>query len=302
MTPARHPQLTKAAVPDTIFPAILLDDCYSRISPYFIPDTGYIIGSNIFGDLLQLQRVVHPSSSSFQITSAEFPFVLADSSAFDVYLRAVVFSEVDAEGTPTGFLGESDSMQVRDLNRDTTGGLINFTLFDFSEPVTVDNDSFLIGIEFFNAYTDSTIHFVGLYGTQVGCGDGNNLVQGFFTNEGLAFGTFAQFYGADLEIPVFVAVEDVTTSLRNTLTADYGTQAAPNPVSSQVRITFEAQVAGDYFVYLTDLTGRRLRKADYRLSSGKTRVEWQLGDLPSGIYVYYVDGPEGRQSGKLVKR
>ncbi|MCP9235093.1 T9SS type A sorting domain-containing protein [Lewinella sp. JB7] len=299
--PARQARAAKA-VADTLFPAVLLENCARSISPYFVQDTGYLIGSNIYGDVAQLQRIVHPSSSSFQVTSIQVPFVLADSAALDIYLRAVVFSEVDDDGRPTAYLGASDSLQVRDFNRDTTGGFIRFTEFTFSEPVTVDNDSFLIGIDFSNTYSDTAIQFVGLYGTAVGCGDGDNLVQVTATTSGLVFGTFADYYSADLEIPVYVAVESITTSLRNPTVADYGVTLAPNPVANDLTLSFQAHAPGDYTVHLTDLTGRRLRSSPYSRPSGRVDVRWEVGDLPTGIYVYHLDGPEGRQSGKVVKR
>lgn len=302
MQPGRVPSLQKVAA-DTLFPSVLLEDCFQFIEPYFTQDTGFVLGSNIYSDIAQLQRIVNTRSSSFEVNSVEVPVFLADSTAFDIYLSAVIFSEVDENGVPGEFLGRSDSLRVGDFNRDTTGGLINFTEFVFSNPVPVENDSFLIGIDFSNAYSTTSVEFIGLYGTPFGCGDGNNVVQASATNSGVVFGTVAEYYGgANLEIPMYVAVENLTTSLGSPASADYRVQVSPNPTPDNLRLRFEAPTRGQYAVVLTDLTGRQLRSAVYPSTTQSVQVDWDISDLPTGLYLYHIDGPSGRQSGKVIKR
>ena len=58
-----------------------------------------------------------------------------------------------------------------------------------------------------------------------------------------------------------------------------------------------------YTARLTDLSGRLLRVTSPAATGGvQYQVDWSLADLPAGLYLYHIDGPEGRQSGKLVKR
>ncbi len=87
------------------------------------------------------------------------------------------------------------------------------------------------------------------------------------------------------------AVEPVMTSL--------AVRVYPNPVSDQAVIEFrnENQVPFTFEVYALD--GRVVRRADNIRDS---RVIFQRGNLPAGIYAYRLSGNHSTASGKLIVR
>ena len=304
-TPARLPSLQKA-VPDTLFTSILNDACFANgITPFFLPDTGYLVGSNIFGDIAQLQRIEVPAGNVIKINQLDVFMAISDSTSLDVPVSAIVFSDLDADGDVTA-LGSSDTITIAETNRDTTGGLIRTTLFNFSEPVRVTAGSFLIGIDFSQAYSTDGVLFAGLYSTGPDCGDGDNLVQITATNDGPIIGTFAEYYGgANIEIPMFVAVDIEPVTATRPVIADYAATIAPNPTDQVATLRFSADASEDPRAYrssLSDLTGRTvLTSLPVRTGQGMSST-FDLSLLPAGLYLFHVDGPAGRQSGKVIKR
>lgn len=74
----------------------------------------------------------------------------------------------------------------------------------------------------------------------------------------------------------------------------FGLEAYPNPFNNSVSIAFELQSESDVKIEVFDLLGRQvacLHKG--RMQSGRNRLIWQAGDLPSGVYFCRLES-EGR--------
>ena len=280
--------------------------CYEgEVTVQTIPDSGFVFGSNLFGDVIVGQRILNPGDGTLRVKAVEAAFEFPGESADDVYLTALVLSDPGLGGGEYRVLGESDSLRAGDLNISETDLL--FSTFSFAEPVVLDDESFFVAVDFSRAYATMPPPFIGLLSTADDCGDGNNVI--IFTNndQGEFVGTYADIYveNANREVYLEVIVDDSTTVGINTpRLADYRVEAFPNPTLNIFSLRFSAgQSNSQYTARLTDLSGRLLRETRPVATGGvQHRVDWSVADLPVGLYLYHIDGPEGRQSGKLVKR
>ncbi|NJB85509.1 hypothetical protein GGR26_001254 [Lewinella marina] len=293
--------LAKALI-DTILPAALSDTCARSAMAFGITDIdGFVTGSNGYGDLVKLQRFSFNADGPFAITSVGVAFAGYDTTIEETFLQALVFDDLQPDSSFGDFLGVSDSVQVRNIALPTTQ--IEFTFFDFPEPVIVERDSFLVGVDFSDTYNATENGYVGIYHTRQDCGDGRNTFEFFPTQGGgLGFATlFDNWGGLNIEMFMVVVIDtEVSTATRHPL-ADYGASVSPNPASSLAAVTFRTELPGTYAATLTDLTGRQLRQSRLNTPAGPSaRIEWQVGDLPAGLYLYHIDGPAGRQSGKVM--
>lgn len=291
-------------VTDTIFPGFFESPCSDTAQIFSLAnDGGFVMGTNAFGDLLKGQRFIHTNDGPFVIDKVNVAFALLDSSALDRSVSIDIFNDPLSGGE---FLGTSDSILVRDLV--ITSGFVDYTEFSFSDSIVMANDSFIIMVDLSDTYTDTST-FMAIYQSDNGCGDGSNAFEFFIDqNDDVAFGTIAGNWNSGPDMPLnsemyaFVVIDQEPPTSTRQLSADYQSRVAPNPTSGPATIDFRARTAGDYRAILTDLNGRNLFDARLGNQFGQSRFNLDLSDLPAGLYLYHLDGPEGRQTGKLIKR
>ena len=293
------------AVADTIVPAFTSDTCFTNpgkgITAYLDDSErfeGFLVGSNTYGDVEQMQRLTYDGAETFYVTEVITGFYQYNAQTInDGYLVATVYDELDAAGNLNERLGTSDTLRLEDISFE------DFVSFTFSDPVEVSNDSFFVGIDFSGLYEDiaDTTGYVGITTSFVDCGDGNNVIQIFPVDDDFFFDTFRESYTTDLEIYIIAVVNDEISSTRQPL-ADYGATIFPNPAADLATLRLSAKSNGHYVATLTDLNGRQLRRSVPDWVGGQPQIEWQVSDLATGMYLYHVDGPEGRQSGKVMVR
>ncbi|WP_116124246.1 T9SS type A sorting domain-containing protein [Lewinella sp. IMCC34183] len=304
------------AVADTLAPDVLTDPCAETVTIYGITEEipGYVLGSNALGTLSILQRIQANSNAPFLVTSISVAFADYDDEISNTSVRAVVYDDLGADGSFGSFLGGSESIQVDDIVLPPTGQ-IALTTFNFSTPVLVQTDSsFLIGIDFADTYTSNEEGYIGLFSTQDGCGSGTNTFETYEENGNTLYSSIANSYSftdpntqqtdnIDIELVVFVTIEtDINTSTHSP-TADYHASVQPNPTTGNALFKFVAgSMPRTYSASLTDLAGKVLRQQKIEGRSGTQQLEWDLSDLSTGLYLYHIDGPEGRQSGKVIKQ
>ena len=278
--------------------------CYEEgASTQTIPDSGFVFGSNLFGDVIVGQRIVNPSTGTYRVTAAAAGFEFPGEGADDIFLTALIISDPGPDGGEYTVLGESDSVRAGDLEVDEDDLLL--TNFTFAQPVVLSDQSFFVAIDFTRAYAIEPPPYIGLLSTIENCGDGDNVI--IFTDDGQAesVATYREIYTDDAELFFEVTVDDsLTTGILTPRLADYGIKSFPNPTLDAYTLRFTGQsAAAAYSARLTDLSGRLLRETRPVVTGGvQHRVDWSLADLPAGLYLYHIDGPAGRQSGKLVKR
>ena len=299
------PHFTLAkAVTDTIFPAILGDTCFSRNGETALVGNGtrfdgFVTGSNTYSDYALLQRLVYRGAESYSITGLVTGFYEINvEDVTDGYLSALIYNELDEEGNLGAPIAVSDTINVNGID------FQGFSSFTFSDPPTITDTSFFIGIDFSGVYPSAesdTTGFIGIGHTVSGCGDGTNVLSIFPTSQGLQFDNlFETWDGLNVELLVG-AVVDYTSSVKGDIAAaDYQLLLSPNPTSSQLTFKFIPKSLASYRGTLTDVNGRQVRQQTLEVATGTNRFEWSVDDLASGLYLFHLDGPEGRQSRKLM--
>ncbi len=88
-------------------------------------------------------------------------------------------------------------------------------------------------------------------------------------------------------------------------TGDYGWVLAPNPARTQVRLTLDARLRGDYTLQVLDLSGRELMLSEGTLAKGSGPNELLLSTagLASGVYLVQlqVDGWQSTRRLSVVR-
>ena len=97
-------------------------------------------------------------------------------------------------------------------------------------------------------------------------------------------------------------VDRGTFTSTSTPNADYNVEVFPNPVAQDLTLTFEAPAAGTYTTRVVSTVGSVIRSQEVQTVAGATQVTLPVADLPAGIYLFQVEGTNGIQTGKFVKR
>jgi hypothetical protein len=292
-------QGAKSVVIDTLFPPIFADTCANTVT-LFSTAEGYVFGTNEFLDLEKAQLFSLGEERTFNVTEVFVAFAVADTGIADRKVLINIYAGLPEDGMSFGeLLGSSDSVLVSDLR--VSQSAIQFTSFSFSTPVTVTDDDFLVSVDVFDLYGEDVTGNVGIFSTRDGCGDGTNVFELFPTQDGgLGWNTInANWGGLDAEMLVGVIIDDDVTSVDRRVT-DYGIEVYPNPAREMVTLNVKTNLTADFTASLTDLNGRELRRDILRTVAGTGMLQWTVKDLPNGLYLYHLDGPEGRQSGKLI--
>ncbi len=299
---------TNLAVADTLFPAVFGQSCAETLTNFVLndPNTGFVAGTNSLFDLRKLQRITLPERTNLTISEILVAFSVADDNISDRIIIVEVFEDLDANGEFGMLLGATDTLTVGDLIVSEDGRA--FTSFSFSEPLTLnDVSSFLISVDFADLYFNAqdSLDYIGnaaIWSTDDGCGDGENALEIFqVANVGLSFGTILSGWNLNLEFLMGAVVErDPFTSTR-TPVANYTTTAAPNPASDLLNLSFTASGNDQMTAALLSTDGRVLR-TQASSGSGVRSVQWNVSELPAGVYLYQIAGPEGIETGRVVIR
>ncbi len=294
-------------VVDTVFPAIFGDECSLQLGSAQISDEvpGYVIGSNGFGDLAKLQRLVYESDEPYMVTEVFVAFAAFDETIADTYVSVSIFENTNADGSFGNFIANSDSVRVGDLALPTATN-VQFSSFKFSQTAILNQDTFLVAVNLDGTYTAEEDGYLGIFHTLDGCGSGNNSLEFFRTNTGgIAFDSIANVWNTpdgplNVEIALAAAVNTDVTSGSYQPVANYKASISPNPAQDMVTIRFQANQTGRYAGTLTDLNGRSVRHSVLHTGPGQQEFDWETSSLSAGLYLYHIDGPVGRQSGKLM--
>jgi beta-lactamase superfamily II metal-dependent hydrolase len=79
----------------------------------------------------------------------------------------------------------------------------------------------------------------------------------------------------------------------------------PNPFNPATQISFESGLAGGARLAVYDLLGRLVYSEDFMAVEGLNSVQWRGldsrgGNAPGGVYLYLVETPAGRGTGRMV--
>ena len=303
--PALAPQYTKA-VPQDVFPPAFSDTCAFRGSVWTfttedLEGDQFIFGTNDFLDPAKIQRIIFETDDRYQVNSVSVGFAVVEDGLDDRVISAQIYNDLNADSTFGTLLATSDPVMVGDilLSEDS----ILFTTFSFPTPAVLARDSFLILIDISDVYQAESDGDLAIFGTPEDCGSGRNALEFITDGTGVTYVDVFTSYG-DFNSEMFIyATVDTEIPLSTRIpVADYSAQVVPNPTSDWLQLRFMPSGTGTHQASLTNLQGRQLRTSTLQTFSTSATIEWSLADLPAGLYLYHIDGPRGRQSGKLVKR
>lgn len=78
-------------------------------------------------------------------------------------------------------------------------------------------------------------------------------------------------------------------------------QLFPNPTSGPLQMNIEATQAMAVEASLHTITGQRLRQESWFLTPGQQRKEWELTDLPAGMYLLRINAQGQGRNWRIVK-
>ena len=300
------PETFGKAVPTRIFPDVIENDtCSNRAVVYELGmDGGFVTGTNENGDIAKIQRLIFPGEDRYEVTEVGVAFAVADDTLADFVVSARIYNDLISDTIIGELLATSDSVRVGDIL--LPDSVIRFTTFTFPNPPIVERDSFWVYIDLSNIGEAPPGGNVGIFSTIDGCGDGNNVIERATVN-GVYVPLNRRWQTSDtsflnVEMFVYAIVDpDLSVSTSQPVT-DYRLAVSPNPTADHLTVKFDPESPGRYRGSITDMQGRTLRSTPYQLFSSTAQFTWSLADLPAGLYLYHVDGPRGRQSGKVVKR
>ena len=294
------------AVPQDVFPPAFSDTCALRGSVWTfttedLEGDQFIFGTNDFLDPAKIQRIIFDTDERYQVNSVSVGFAVIEEGLGDRVVSAQIYNDLSADSTFGTLLATSDPVAVSDilLSEDS----ILFTTFTFPTPAVLLRDSFLIFIDLSDVYEADSNGDIAIFGTPLDCGSGRNALEIITDGTNSTYTDVFTSYGDfNSEMYVYATVDtEISVSTRTPL-VDYGTQVSPNPTSDRVQLRFTTTPGSEYRASLSDLQGRQVRTTAPRKIGSQTTIDWSLADLPAGLYLYHIDGPAGRQSGKVVKR
>ena len=294
------------AVPQDVFPPAFSDTCALRGSVWTfttedLEGDQFIFGTNDFLDPAKIQRIIFDTDDRYQVNSVSVGFAVVEDGLDDRVVFAQIYDDLNADSTFGTLLATSDPVAVGDilLSEDS----ILFTTFTFPTPAVLARDSFLVLIDISDVYEAESDGDLAIFGTPENCGSGRNALE--FINDGTGVSyvdVFTSYGDFNSEMFVYATVDTEISVSTRTPVADYRTQVVPNPTSDRLQLRFTPVASGTYQASLSDLQGRQVRTSAPQHFGGSAVINWSLADLPAGLYLYHIDGPAGRQSGKLVKR
>ena len=104
--------------------------------------------------------------------------------------------------------------------------------------------------------------------------------------------------------PQSAPVQDIeysNTALKSQIKSDSEFAVYPNPAKENIIFSFDLEESGIVKAYLTDISGKVVSKGySGVLTKGKNNVNFELGNLPSGMYLAILEKNGKRMTQKLV--
>ena len=96
-----------------------------------------------------------------------------------------------------------------------------------------------------------------------------------------------------------VSCDPLDSSAKNSFAGRF--DVFPNPTSSELNVLFEYPSAGKAFLEIKDVTGQLVSKKSLVAFAGNNQAEFNLENMPCGIYFVSLKGAFGRAVKRVVK-
>ena len=252
---------------------------------------GYVAGSNNFGDKQKVQIFLNNTPMKIEAVILWFGgiFLQSGDAASKVIAKAYNWNL-----NSPGNLTSSADLLVDDI--DTLNDSWNIVTFD--TPITVTGN-FAAGIDLTQVAAGD---YVGLFSSEHGGGN----VYGDLAWEQLAndsWNTFKSRYGGiDVQLGIFPIVDTDVVGIKNIKNDKFKIyQNMPNPFSNTSYVFYELAEAANVSLEVFDMTGKSLLVYNEGFkSAGKSMIEIDATDLPSGIYHYTITIGDQKATKKMV--
>lgn len=260
---------------DTLVPPsfLLSQDLYF----YDADNSGYVFGTNGYGDLEKLQAFV--SSGSVNVEEV-FVYFGAKSGAESTGFNLLVYPMNGAAGAP-GAAAHTEALTLADVDTTMLTGIM------LSTPVTVTGN-FGVGI-----------NLAGLYSAGASLGILSSQTDAAGTTEG---GTWERYddnswhtvfsgWGAKWDMAIFVVIDAGTASI-GSLDRVNGVQMdilGGNPASSNVQLVYDLERSATTRLSVVDMKGARVFDMDLgRTMQGEHRQDLDVSSWPNGTYLITI--------------
>ena len=271
-------------------------DQWAAPTLYFVTSNGqpvgYLGGNSAFGDKQKVQVFPNASNTPMKIEAVILWFGGKQLNSGDAASK-VIAKTLDWNGTSPGNETSSADLLVTDV--DTAAG--SWNIVTFATPVTVTG-GFAAGID---VTTVAANDFVGLFSSE----DGGGNVYGNLAWEQLAndtWNTMQSRYQIDVQLGIFPIVDTDVVGIKNIKNDKFKIyQNMPNPFSNTSYVFYELAEAANVSLEVFDMTGKSLVVYNEGFkSAGKSMIEIDAIDFPSGIYHYTITIGDQKATKKMV--
>ncbi|MEI7801063.1 MAG: T9SS type A sorting domain-containing protein [Bacteroidota bacterium] len=270
---ARHSR----SVADTLMPFSFIDSANGgsgcTLATYSVDlsnpvDSGYISGTNIYGDLEKGQRYVF-SDYGFDTVTVEkliVHFSIIHQSGSLGLLSGKIYS-VDAQGLPDSLLATSNPVSVSSISVIING----IAEFDFPSSVTVSGGLVAV-IDFSNCLTDT----LAIVQTEANCFDQTGGSCEKWNDS--TWHHFNNTWAFETDLSIFAVLSNAIASSTSSALEQAGKNIFPNPCSSYINIELGKN---ENDIRLLNITGEEIFHAeDFNAST----LQISTANFPAGIY------------------
>lgn len=290
------PNLSPMASNDTLVPPIFSESCAASLITYYSNNWGFISGTNGYGDFEKAQLFSLPATgSNFKIQELWAFFIVA-SPIGNGPLRGKIYSE--SGGAPNTLLATSADIQVGQIALDDN--FIVPTIFAFAPAVNITGSKFFGSVDIRDLYATSDT--VGLWMTEDGCGDGAETYE--LWNDETWNPIDEAWNGLESNFLMGVVVQFDEASSTNAPASLNGLSlypASPNPASTELRLPYSLENAGNTEISIYSTDGRLIQRIDKGFQpAGKFTEVLDINQLPAGAYIYGVSTNSARLMSRFV--
>ena len=259
--------------------------------------TGYVCGNNSYDDKTQAQVILNESNTPMKIDALILWFGGISLNSGNASSK-VVAKTFEWDGSVPGKVTSSADLLVDDI--DTTSG--SWNIVTFNTPASF-NGGFAVGIDVTNVKAND---YVGLFASE----DGGGTTYGDLSFVQIANDSWVRYtaplanwgWELDVQMGIFPIVDTDVVGLKNIINDKFKIyQNMPNPFSNTSYVFYELTEAANVLLEVFDMTGKSLVVYNEGFkSAGKSMIEIDATDFPSGIYHYTITINGQKTTKKMV--
>ena len=94
----------------------------------------------------------------------------------------------------------------------------------------------------------------------------------------------------------------MVTSVRESVVRSLNLQVLGNPIGEELRLVLNNPEAGQFRFSLMSVDGRSFWSVQQWLQEGEQLLQWEVEQVPAGIYLLNVENKKGAGAVRIVRR